>query len=84
LYPNDYPTSPPKVFFFGPALKNIPQLLRDDGSVPVPFGANQHWTENSNAGMVLNWAIEWLEQTMKLQAAPSSGAGTAPSGRRRS
>jgi len=81
LYPGDYPASTPRVFFFGPALKKIPQLLREDGSVPVPFGANQQWTENSNGGMVLNWAIEWLEQTMKLQAPPPPGGATA--GRRR-
>lgn len=81
LYPNDYPASPPRVFFFGPALKKIPQLLREDGSVPVPFGPNQQWTEASNGGIVLNWAIEWLEQTMNLQAPPSPGGPAA--GRRR-
>jgi hypothetical protein len=81
LYPNDYPASPPRIFFFGPALKRIPQLLREDGSVPVPFGPTQPWTEISNGGIVLNWAIEWLEQTMKLQAAPPPGGPAA--GRRR-
>lgn len=83
LYPNNYPASPPRVFFFGPALKKIPQLLREDGSVPVPFGANQQWTEDANAGMVLNWAIKWLEQTMKLQAPPDSGGTAETLGKRR-
>ena len=83
LYPNNYPASPPKVFFFGPALKKIPQLLREDGSVPVPFGANQQWTEDASAGMVLNWAIEWFEQTMKLQAPPDSGGTSEASGKRK-
>jgi hypothetical protein len=66
IFPDDYPTSPPRVFFFGPALKTIPQLLRDDGSVPVPFGADQQWTTGSNSGMALAWAIEWLERTVKV------------------
>lgn len=69
IFPVDYPESPPRVFFFGPALKKIPQLLREDGSVPVPSGPDQSWGENCNSGMALNWAIEWLEHTMQLQAA---------------
>lgn len=81
LYPKDYPVSPPRIFFFGPAFRKIPQLLREDGSVPVPFGAAQQWTEGCNSGIALNWAIEWLEQTMKLQAPQSPGG--APEGRRR-
>ncbi|MEI8195846.1 MAG: hypothetical protein WCI73_08060, partial [Phycisphaerae bacterium] len=42
--------------------------LRDDGSVPVPFGADQQWTNSSNSGIILAWAIEWLERTMKMGA----------------
>jgi ubiquitin-protein ligase len=71
-YPDDYPISPPRVFFFGPVLKKIPQLLREDGSVPVPFGADQQWTESGNSGIVLNWALEWLERTMKLETASAA------------
>jgi hypothetical protein len=71
IFPDDYPEFPPRVFLFGSAIKKIPQLLREDGSVPVPFGANQQWTSESNSGMVLAWAIEWLEEIMKIESAPT-------------
>lgn len=75
MFPDDYPTSPPKIFFFGPALKKIPQLLRPDGSIPVPLGPEQTWSVSCNAGTVVAWALEWLEQTMEIEGLPERCGG---------
>jgi len=66
LFPEDYPQSPPRLFFFGPAIKKAPRLLRADGSIPVPFGADQQWKPSCNSGMILNWALEWFEANMEV------------------
>ncbi len=72
LFPDGYPDAPPRVFFFGHALRKIPQLLREDGSIPVPSGAEQQWSSRMTSAVVLEWATGWLEKTVRLEA-PSSG-----------
>jgi hypothetical protein len=75
IFPEDYPQSPPRLFFFGPAIKKAPRLLRADGSIPVPFGADQQWKPSCNSGMILNWALEWFEANMAVKEAPPSREG---------
>ena len=75
IFPVDYPQSPPRLFFFGPAIKKAPRLLRADGSIPVPFGADQQWNPSCNSGTLLNWAVEWFESHMEVKPSHSQERG---------
>jgi len=75
IFPEDYPQSAPRVFFFGPAIKKAPRLLRADGSIPVPFGADQQWNPGCNSGTLLNWALEWFESNMEVKPPHSQERG---------
>jgi hypothetical protein len=75
VFPADYPQSAPRVFFFGPAIKKAPRLLRADGSIPVPFGADQQWNPSCNSGTLLNWALEWFETNLEVKQPPPSREG---------
>ena len=75
IFPEDFPKSPPQAFFFGPAIKKSLSLLRADGSIPVPFGADQQWNPGCNSGMILNWALEWFETNMEVKPSPSRESG---------
>ncbi len=75
IFPADYPQSPPRLFFFGPAIKKAPRLLRADGSIPIPFGADQQWNPGCNSGTLLNWALEWFETHLEVKQSPPSREG---------
>ena len=72
LFPEDYPDSPPRAFYFGPGLMQMADRLTPNGAVPVPYGADQRWTQAANSGHILAWAIEWLERNAQLRRLPSS------------